>query len=79
MGENDFPLDAIMNAAIWPTLGSMDAHKKILKAGEDRDLSGNDGQYIVNEDFRICFLLSSSNDEDYNHTVSMIPRNDEML
>jgi len=30
-------------------------------------------------DFRISFLLTSANDEDYNQTVGLIPNSENML
>ena len=42
MGENDFPVAQIMDSVNWPKFDHP-GHKKILKEGEDRDLSGNEG------------------------------------
>ena len=73
MGENDFPVNSIFDINDWKDESK---HMKIVRESENVDLNGNEGQYVMDNNFRICFLLNSSSDEKYNETISNIPHAD---
>ena len=74
--EDNFPSDKVFDFEQWkdePT------HMKILKDGENTNIMGDKGAFMLHRDFRLCILAKYMSDEDCNKLISLVPSGEKFL
>ena len=68
--EDNFPSDKVFNFEAWkdePT------HMKILKEGENTNIMGDKGAFMLHGDFRLCILAKYVSEEDCKNVINLVP------
>ena len=74
-GDEDFPSATVFDFAEWR---KEENHMKILKEGENKNIMGDVGAFMLHADFMIVLIISSNTEDQFNEAVSMIPGGDAM-
>ena len=72
---NVWPADKIFDFAEWR---KEDNHMSIVKDGENKDMMGNAGQYVLNPKFNMFILADYQSDEECQALLNIIPHSANM-
>ena len=74
--EGSFPVGEVLNRDTWSV---RDNYIKVVRPEENKDLSGNEGQYIMAADYCIIVLFSYVDDEKMQKQLACVPGHENFL
>ena len=52
---------------------------KIVRKEENKDIMGGEGNYMFNDKWQLCIIVTYKNDEDCIEMLDKIPHSDKMM